>query len=226
MPRPGTRRPGDVRGGPRGEPQAEGPQCSGKSAGLPGISSTASQPLRKSLARQLSMSRSSVCNFLRLLELSEFVKEALLAERVSYGHARAMLSLKHEGQVALCQRIEPNRFPCGRPKQPCANRSKISRTRGQKRFLLRAPARRRSRPASVASNHVRSVEEHAAAALRQWPSRSSSAERKKARSSSPSRTTTSSSGFCDTSAARPSRVTERGQSAAPFDGPRESLESG
>ena len=58
------------------------------------------------LARQLSMSRSSLCNFLRLLELSDFVKEALLAERVSYGHARAMLSLSSEAQIALCQRID------------------------------------------------------------------------------------------------------------------------
>jgi ParB family chromosome partitioning protein len=53
------------------------------------------------LARQLSMSRSSLCNFLRLLDLSDFVKDALLAERVSYGHARAILSLPHEGQISV-----------------------------------------------------------------------------------------------------------------------------
>jgi len=58
------------------------------------------------LAKQLSMSRSSLSNFLRLLDLSNFAKEALLAERVSYGHARAMLSLPHEAQAALCRRIE------------------------------------------------------------------------------------------------------------------------
>jgi ParB family chromosome partitioning protein len=58
------------------------------------------------VAKQLSMSRSSVCNFLRLLDLTNFVKEALLAERVSFGHARAILSLSHDDQIALCQRIE------------------------------------------------------------------------------------------------------------------------
>src|SRR5580704_1919315 len=58
------------------------------------------------VAKQLSMSRSSVCNFLRLLDLTDFVKEALLAERVSFGHARAILSLSPDDQIALCQRIE------------------------------------------------------------------------------------------------------------------------
>ncbi len=58
------------------------------------------------LARQLSMSRSSVCNLLRLLELSEYAKGALLADRVTYGHARAMLSLSPDEQMALCKRIE------------------------------------------------------------------------------------------------------------------------
>jgi ParB family chromosome partitioning protein len=58
------------------------------------------------VAKHLSMSRSSVCNFLRLLDLTDHVKDALLAERVSFGHARAILSLSHDDQIALCQRIE------------------------------------------------------------------------------------------------------------------------
>ncbi|HXY35825.1 MAG TPA: ParB/RepB/Spo0J family partition protein [Planctomycetaceae bacterium] len=58
------------------------------------------------VARQLSMSRSSVCNFLRLLDLTDFVKQALLAERVTFGHARAILSLADDDQIALCRRIE------------------------------------------------------------------------------------------------------------------------
>jgi ParB family chromosome partitioning protein len=58
------------------------------------------------LARQLSLDRSTVANMLRLLELAEPVKEALRANRITGGHARALLSLSVEQQLALTQRIE------------------------------------------------------------------------------------------------------------------------
>jgi len=58
------------------------------------------------LARQLSMNRSTVSNYLRLLELPEAVKESLRADRITNGHARALLSLPEAEQIALCQRIE------------------------------------------------------------------------------------------------------------------------
>jgi len=45
------------------------------------------------IARQVGMNRSSVTNYLRLLALPESIKGNLLDEKVSMGHARALLSL-------------------------------------------------------------------------------------------------------------------------------------
>ncbi len=59
------------------------------------------------LAQKLSMKRSTVSNFLRLLELPEPVKQSLLGGKLSNGHARALLSLQRsEDQIQLCRRIE------------------------------------------------------------------------------------------------------------------------
>lgn len=58
------------------------------------------------LAKSLSMSRSAVSNYIRLLELPEPVKKALRAERISNGHARALLTLEEEDCIALWKRIE------------------------------------------------------------------------------------------------------------------------
>ena len=45
------------------------------------------------IAKQVGMNRSSVTNYLRLLALPESIKRDLLDEKVSMGHARALLSL-------------------------------------------------------------------------------------------------------------------------------------
>ncbi len=58
------------------------------------------------LSKQLSLDRSTVSNLLRLLDLAEPVKQALRADKISGGHARALLSLPAKKQIALCQRIE------------------------------------------------------------------------------------------------------------------------
>lgn len=58
------------------------------------------------LARQLSMNRSTVANFVRLLDLSEPVKKALAAEKITNGHARALLSLEEADQIRLCEEIQ------------------------------------------------------------------------------------------------------------------------
>jgi len=110
------------------------------------------------LARQLSMSRSSLSNFLRLLELSEFVKEALLAERVSYGHARAVLSLPHEGQIALCQRIEAESLSVRQTEAAVRELLKQQQDGVAETIPFTAAASGKPSPAE-ASNHVRSVEE-------------------------------------------------------------------
>lgn len=58
------------------------------------------------LAKRLSMTRSNVSNILRLLELSDEVKDSVRREAVSYGHARALLPLESSEQTSLCQRIQ------------------------------------------------------------------------------------------------------------------------
>ncbi len=57
------------------------------------------------LSKQLSLDRSTVSNMLRLLELPEPVKQSLRSDKISAGHARALLSLPESDQIALCQRI-------------------------------------------------------------------------------------------------------------------------
>ena len=58
------------------------------------------------LSKQLSLDRSTVSNLLRLLDLAEPVKQSLRSDKISGGHARALLSLPADKQVTLCQRIE------------------------------------------------------------------------------------------------------------------------
>jgi len=58
------------------------------------------------LAKQLSMNRSTVSNFLRLLDLAEPVRLALASGKITAGHARALLPLEVADQLALCGRIQ------------------------------------------------------------------------------------------------------------------------
>jgi ParB family transcriptional regulator, chromosome partitioning protein len=60
------------------------------------------------VAQQLGRSRSSVANMLRLLDLPQDMKQALAEERISQGHARALLALADEPERmhGLFARIE------------------------------------------------------------------------------------------------------------------------
>jgi len=59
------------------------------------------------LSRRLSLDRSTVSNMLRLLELPEEVKSDLSSDKITGGHARALLSLKDAVQQAgMSQRIQ------------------------------------------------------------------------------------------------------------------------
>ena len=58
------------------------------------------------LAKQVGKSRSNVSNMIRLLKLSDKVKNHLQRGIITIGHARALLSLeKEETQVAACENI-------------------------------------------------------------------------------------------------------------------------
>jgi len=58
------------------------------------------------LAQQLSLNRSTVSNYLRLLELPETVKEAVRADKLSFGHARALLALDEFDCISVAERIQ------------------------------------------------------------------------------------------------------------------------
>lgn len=59
------------------------------------------------LAKKMGKDRSTISNSLRLLELPQFVKEALRSGKITAGHGRALLPLPEEAdQIAMCQRIQ------------------------------------------------------------------------------------------------------------------------
>ena len=58
------------------------------------------------LAKNLSMDRSSVSNMLRMLDLPESVRVLLKEEKITAGHAKAILPLEVEAQQAICDRIQ------------------------------------------------------------------------------------------------------------------------
>jgi len=57
------------------------------------------------IAKALGRSRASVTNFLRLLELTDDVKQAMIDGTIDMGHARALLPLSAERQTALARKI-------------------------------------------------------------------------------------------------------------------------
>ena len=57
------------------------------------------------IAKALGRSRAAVTNFLRLLELSDEVQDALVEGKIDMGHARALLPLAAEQQTALARKI-------------------------------------------------------------------------------------------------------------------------
>jgi ParB family chromosome partitioning protein len=58
------------------------------------------------IAKALGRSRASITNFLRLLELADDVQDAIVNGTIDMGHARALLPLDTERQVAMVRRIE------------------------------------------------------------------------------------------------------------------------
>jgi ParB family chromosome partitioning protein len=56
------------------------------------------------IAKALGRSRTSVTNFLRLLDLADPVQGAMVDGTIDMGHARALLPLDHERQAALARK--------------------------------------------------------------------------------------------------------------------------
>ncbi|MBV9158906.1 MAG: ParB/RepB/Spo0J family partition protein [Acidobacteriaceae bacterium] len=58
------------------------------------------------IAERTGKDRSTVTNFLRLLKLSPFVRNALASGNITFGHARALLNISDaDAQLAACDRL-------------------------------------------------------------------------------------------------------------------------
>jgi len=102
------------------------------------------------LARQLSMNRSTISNMLRLLELPEVVQVAIRKDRISGGHARALLPLPAEAQVELAKQVEEQRLSVRKTEEAVRAMLKPTEPSGQPA----APAKPEMTP------HVLSLQDH------------------------------------------------------------------
>ncbi len=59
----------------------------------------------EAIATLIGKSRAAITNFLRLLNLSDYVRDLLVNGRVEMGHARALLTLPSDKQALLAQKI-------------------------------------------------------------------------------------------------------------------------
>ena len=105
------------------------------------------------LAKKLSLQRSSVSNYLRLLELPDAVKESLRKGRITYGHARAVLALtEDETRIEFCRQIEKEQLSVR------ATEKEVRRLiKGAAVIPLRKPEPKPEEPAI--SSHIRSLEQ-------------------------------------------------------------------
>jgi ParB family chromosome partitioning protein len=107
-------------------------------------------------ATRFSMQRSTLSNYLRLLELPEPVKQSLIAEKITNGHARAILSLEsEEARIALCRRIESEALSVRATEQAVRD---LQRETDETTIPFPSGGGEQS-PAATPSNHVRSLEQ-------------------------------------------------------------------
>lgn len=61
---------------------------------------------QETLAKKIGKERSSIANYLRILRLPDPVKNLLREEKISFGHAKALLSLEDtKEQVSMCLKV-------------------------------------------------------------------------------------------------------------------------
>ncbi|MDA0282034.1 MAG: ParB/RepB/Spo0J family partition protein [Planctomycetota bacterium] len=106
------------------------------------------------LGKRLSMDRSTVSNMLRLLELPEPIRKLLHEEKITGGHARAMLPLEEVDQLAICGRIQAESLSVRKTEQ--AVRSIL---RGEKAATIPIDSARQQTPPAERTSHIDSLEQ-------------------------------------------------------------------
>jgi len=112
------------------------------------------------LARQLSMSRANLSNMLRLLELAEPVQVLLRSDRISAGHARALLALSGDRQEQLAAQIEAEQLSVRRTEELVREQLKrAAEVAGAEAESPAAePASESAEPSMEPTNHVLSLQ--------------------------------------------------------------------
>lgn len=66
---------------------------------------------QEELSRRLNIDRSTISNFIRLLTLPEVIQQKVIDEKITQGHARALLMLNTSSdQIAMAERIEDEKL--------------------------------------------------------------------------------------------------------------------
>lgn len=91
------------------------------------------------LARQLSMNRSTISNMLRLLELPELIQTAVRQDKISGGHARALLPLKEDAQLELMKQIEQQQLSVRKTEEIVRSLLKGDATAGEQKPKAEKP---------------------------------------------------------------------------------------
>lgn len=97
------------------------------------------------LARQLSMNRATISNMMRLLELPDQIQQAVRHERISGGHARALLPLTESAQIELARQIEQQQLS-------------VRKTEEAVRAILKGDAPKKKAEAPELTEHVISLQ--------------------------------------------------------------------
>ena len=106
------------------------------------------------LGKRLSMDRSTVSNMLRLLELPEQVRQLLHEEKITGGHAKAMLPLEEVDQLAVCERIQAESLSVRKTEQ--AVRSIL---RGERADTISIETAKKQKSAPERTSHIDSLEQ-------------------------------------------------------------------
>lgn len=89
---------------------------------------------QEEVAKKIGKSRAHIANILRLLTLPKEIRDALFSEKISFGHAKAILGLKEKVlQLALFKKILEGKFSVRKTE----NQAKKIKVRGHLRKITR-----------------------------------------------------------------------------------------